>query len=51
MGLFLSAYFLAIEPLLKEVMFSDKSGLVGKAEATLGIFSGKKINIKNLRLR
>lgn len=39
----LRAYFLAIEPLLREEMFLDQSSLVGKAETTLGIFSGKKI--------
>lgn len=51
LDLLLIAYFLAIELLVREAIFFDQSGLGGKAEATLGIFSGKKINIMDLRLR
>lgn len=51
LDLFLSDHFLAMEPPLSEAVFLDRSGLVGKAEAILGLFSGKKIYIKNLRLR
>lgn len=51
LDLLLIAYILAIEPLIREAIFFDQSGLGGKAEATLGIFSGKKINVMNLRLR
>lgn len=41
LGLFLLDYFLAKQPSLMEVAFLDQSGLSGKGEATLGIFSGK----------
>lgn len=44
----LIAYFLAMEPFLRDAMFLDRTDLVGKAEATQDIVSGKKINIKNL---
>lgn len=37
--------------LLKEVMFLNQSGLIRKAEATLGMFSGKKINRNHWKLR
>lgn len=41
LGLFLLDHFLAKEPSQREITFLDQSGLAGKGEATLGIFSGR----------
>lgn len=37
--------------LVSPLVFLDQSRLVGRAEANVDMFSGKEINIKNLRLR